>query len=135
MRHKTQNEFYSTPPAGRSCNNCSMYSPRSTDFADNNDHELFGSDDEQEPPVAAAAAATESEKAVDETADKLLSAKSNSNEESGDDSNDDDSDPPSDVSRCAALLTLAACAHICGMPGSSLDFLAAARRGLTVTSP
>ena len=44
-----------------------MYSPRSTDFADNNDHELFGSDDEQEPPVAAAAAATESEKAVDET--------------------------------------------------------------------
>ena len=80
MRHKTQNEFYSTPPAGRSCNNCSMYSPRSTDFADNNDHELFGSDDEQEPPVAAAAAATESEKAVDETADKLLSAKSNSND-------------------------------------------------------
>ena len=102
------------PGARATILNCSMYSPRSTDFADNNDHELFGSDDEQEPAVAAAAAATESEKAVDEKADKLLSVKSNSNEDSDDDSDEDDSDPPDELSRCAALLTLAACAHICG---------------------
>ena len=59
MRHKTQNEFYSLHLPGAQCK-CSMYSARSTDYADNN--ELFGtSDDEPEAPVAAAAMATESE--------------------------------------------------------------------------
>ena len=112
MRHKTQNEFDSLHLPAAQCN-CSMYSARNTDYVDN--YELFGtSDDEPEPPVAAAAAATESEKAVDETANNVAAVKSNSNEDSDDDSDEDDSDPPDELSRCAALLTLAACAHICG---------------------